>query len=67
MGWAPGVTTSTRRPSRASAAATPARTSDDLPLPDGPTTASTPTSASRRRQAATSRSRPKNPSASATS
>ena len=32
---APGVTTTTRRPSRCNAAATPARTSDDLPLPDG--------------------------------
>ena len=61
-GRAPGVTIWTRRPSRASAAATPARTSEDLPHPDGPTTARTPTSSSRRRHTDTSASRPKNAS-----
>ena len=47
-GWAPGVTIRTRRPSRTRAAATPARISEDLPLPDGPTTARTPAASSRR-------------------
>ncbi len=67
IGAAPGVTTTTRRPSRRSAAATPARTSDDFPLPDGPTTTSTPFADSRRRHSPTSTSRPKKPSASSTS
>ena len=57
-GWLPGVTTWTRSPSRSSAAATPARTSEDLPHPEGPTTARTPASSSRRRQAAVTASRP---------
>ena len=48
-------------------ATTPARTSEDLPMPDGPTTARTPVSRSRRRHAATSSSRPKNESASSAS
>ena len=34
--------TRTRRPSRSSAAATPARASDDFPLPDAPTIATAP-------------------------
>ena len=67
IGRAPGVMTTTRRPLRCSAAATPARTSDDLPQPEGPTTASTPTAASRRRHTSTSASRPKKPSVSSTS
>ena len=54
-GCRPGVMTTTSRPSRARAAAIPARTSDDLPQPDGPTTASNETAPSRSRQASTSR------------
>ena len=61
-GCAPGVTTRTRPPLRSRVAATPARTREDLPQPDGPTTASTPASRSRSRQASRSRSRPKNTS-----
>ena len=67
VGRAPGVMIVTGRPSRRSAAASPARTSDDFPLPDGPTTTTTPVVARRSRQAATSASRPKNASASPTS
>ena len=64
----PGVMTSTCvTPRGAGVAATPARTSDDFPVPEGPTTARTPVARSRSRQAAMSRSRPKNASASATS
>ena len=49
---------------RISAATTPARTSDDLPTPEGPTTANRPESRNFRRHAATSVSLPKNKSAS---
>ena len=48
-----------RCPSRTRAAATPARISEDLPQPDGPTTARTPVASSRPRHAVTSASRPK--------
>ena len=54
MGCSPGVTTTTVRPSRRSVAATPARTSEDLPQPEGPTTVSEPVR--RRRSRQTSRS-----------
>ena len=48
----PGMTSS------ASAASNPARTSDDLPLPDGPTSATTREPATRATSSATARSRP---------
>ena len=54
-------------PDACTLAATPARTSDDLPLPDGPTTARTPRSERMPRQAERSSSRPSKPSASVTS
>ena len=54
----------TRRPS---AGSRPARSSDDLPLPDGPTIASSGASASRATSSSTSRSRPKKNSASSAS
>ncbi len=50
-----------------SAGTTPARTSDDLPQPDGPVTTSNGFSASRSRHVATSSVRPKNVSESSTS
>ena len=51
----PGVMTETRGPSRSSAAAMPARASEDFPLPDGPTTETAPRSRRMSRQARTSR------------
>ena len=51
----------------ASAAESPARTMDDLPLPEGPTTPSSVAPGRRATSSATSCSRPKNASASATS
>ena len=51
----------------ASAGSRPARTTDDLPLPDGPTTPSSGAPTSRATSSATSRSRPKKYGASATS
>ena len=51
----------------ASAGSRPARTTEDLPLPDGPTTPSSDVPTSRATSSATSRSRPKKYSASATS
>ena len=63
----PGDTTLTSRPAARSDAAIPARSRDDFPLPDGPTTASTPRSCRSRRHAAVSVSRPQNDSRSSTS
>ena len=63
-GWRPGVSTTVWVPSRRRAAASPARSREDFPLPDGPTTANSRTSASRSRQLRVSCSRPKNDSAS---
>ena len=62
-----GVRTTTCRPSRSRTAATPALSSEDLPLPDGPTTARTWLRSRTRRAAATSASRPKNVVESSTS
>ena len=59
VGCPPGVQKSTGVPLRTKAANTPARTSEDLPTPDEPTTTRTPVSRSRRRQTAMSCSRPK--------
>ena len=67
MGRTPGVVTRTAAPLRLRDATTPARTSDDLPMPDGPTTASTLESRSLRRHTARSASLPKNESASSAS
>ena len=66
-GLAPGMTTATSRPSRRNAGATPARASDDLPDPEAPTMATNPVASTIPRHSATSRSRPKNHSASSTS
>lgn len=67
MGSGPGVRTSTRGPSAMRLAAMPARRTEDLPHPDGPTSATTPAASSRRRQAVTSAPRPKKASQSSAS
>ena len=59
--WLPGSTP------LASAGSRPARTTDDLPLPDGPTTPSSGAPTSRATSSATSRSRPKKYGASSAS
>ena len=58
-GRVPGTTMSTGVPRARSRVATPARSSDDLPDPDGPTRASNGVRRSTSRQASTSASRPK--------
>ena len=71
--WSPGVTS--RCPSRgsrearlaATRAGSPARTSDDLPLPEGPTTATNRDTARRATSSSTSRSRPQKNASSAAS
>ena len=69
-GRSPGVRVITRAPMPAGraprqiAATRPARTNDDLPLPEAPTTATKRASASRARTSATSASRPKKNAAS---
>ena len=61
---APGASARSRAARRSRApAAGPARTAEDLPLPDGPTTASSGEPTSRATSSATSRSRPKKYSA----